>query len=103
MCYSSISGCYVGTYFADVAIEQLLYYMQNFIVITELGFGWEENEISMAFRLWLKKKKGLSETGPWGPGKDMWHNFREHSRYGFNQWETTLHYNVVSHWLSPYL
>ena len=52
MCYSFIPDCYVGIYFADVAIEQLLYYIENFVVITELGFGWEENEISMAFRLW---------------------------------------------------
>ena len=26
---------------------------------------------------------------------------RDHSRYGPNQWETTLQCNVVSHWLSP--
>ena len=26
----------------------------------------------------------------------------DHSGYGLNQWETTLHCNVVSHWLSPY-
>ena len=26
----------------------------------------------------------------------------DHSGYGLSQWETTLHYNVVSHWLSPY-
>ena len=27
---------------------------------------------------------------------------RDHSRYGLSQWETTLHCNGVSHWLSPY-
>ena len=27
---------------------------------------------------------------------------RYHSVYGLSQWETTLHCNVVSHWLSPY-
>ena len=27
---------------------------------------------------------------------------REHSGYGFSQWETTLHCNVVYHWLNPY-
>ena len=27
---------------------------------------------------------------------------RDHTRYGLIQWETTLHCNVVSHWLSPY-
>ena len=26
----------------------------------------------------------------------------DHSRYGSSQWETTLHCNVVSHWLSLY-
>ena len=26
----------------------------------------------------------------------------DHSRYGLSQWATTLHCNVVSHWLSPY-
>ena len=25
---------------------------------------------------------------------------RDHTRYGLSQWETTLHCNVVSHWLS---
>ena len=30
-----------------------------------------------------------------------WH-FMDHSWYGPSQWETTLHYNIVSHWLSPY-
>ena len=28
--------------------------------------------------------------------------YRDHSGYGFSQWVTTLHFNVVSHWLSPY-
>ena len=28
--------------------------------------------------------------------------FRDHSVYGFSQWETTLHYNVVSHCLNPH-
>ena len=28
--------------------------------------------------------------------------FRDQSLYGFSQWETTLHYNVVSHCLDPY-
>ena len=28
--------------------------------------------------------------------------FRDHSGYGFSQWETTLYCNIVSHWLSPY-
>ena len=27
---------------------------------------------------------------------------RDHSGYGLNQWEATLQYNVVSHWLRPY-
>ena len=27
---------------------------------------------------------------------------RDHSEYGLSQWETTLHCNVVCHWLSPY-
>ena len=27
---------------------------------------------------------------------------RDYSVYGLSQWETTLHRNVVSHWLSPY-
>ena len=27
---------------------------------------------------------------------------REHSEFGRSQWETTLHCNVVSHWLCPY-
>ena len=27
---------------------------------------------------------------------------RHHSMYGFSQWETTLHCNVVSDWLNPY-
>ena len=27
---------------------------------------------------------------------------RDHSGYVSSQWETTLQYNVVSHWLSPY-
>ena len=27
---------------------------------------------------------------------------RAHSGYGLSQWKTTLHCNVVSHWLSPY-
>ena len=27
---------------------------------------------------------------------------RAHSGYGLSQWETMLHCNVVSHWLSPY-
>ena len=26
----------------------------------------------------------------------------DHSGYGISQWETTLHWNIVSHWLSPY-
>ena len=26
----------------------------------------------------------------------------DHSRYELSQWETTLHCNVVSHWLGPY-
>ena len=26
----------------------------------------------------------------------------DHSGWGISQWETTLHRNVVSHWLSPY-
>ena len=29
------------------------------------------------------------------------HN-KDHSEFGFSQWETTLHCNVASHWLSPY-
>ena len=28
--------------------------------------------------------------------------FRDHSEYELSQWETTLHCNVVSHWLSPF-
>ena len=28
--------------------------------------------------------------------------YRDHSVYWFNQWETTLKFNVVSHWLCPY-
>ena len=28
--------------------------------------------------------------------------YRDHSRYGFSQWETTLHCNAVAHWLNPY-
>ena len=27
---------------------------------------------------------------------------RANSEYGLSQWETALHYNVASHWLSPY-
>ena len=27
---------------------------------------------------------------------------RDHSEYGLSQWETTLHCNVVFHWLHPY-
>ena len=27
--------------------------------------------------------------------------FRDHSGYGQTQWETTLYYKVISHWLSP--
>ena len=27
----------------------------------------------------------------------------DHSGYGLSQWEPTLHFNVVSHWLDPYL
>ena len=30
------------------------------------------------------------------------HTQNDHSVYGFSQWETTSHCNVVSHWLSPY-
>ena len=33
-------------------------------------------------------------------GQDSIYN--DHSRYGLSQWETTLHCNVVSHWLGPY-
>ena len=32
----------------------------------------------------------------------MQHHNENHSACGFRQWETKLHYNVVSHWLSPY-
>ena len=28
--------------------------------------------------------------------------FRDHSAYRLSKWETTLHCNVASHWLSPY-
>ena len=28
--------------------------------------------------------------------------FMDHSGYGLNQWETTSHYNIVSHWLILY-
>ena len=31
-----------------------------------------------------------------------WFALRDHSGYGLSQWETTLHCNIVSHWLSPY-
>ena len=30
------------------------------------------------------------------------YSVREHSMYGLHQWETTLHYNVIFQWLSPY-
>ena len=30
------------------------------------------------------------------------HKFRDHFAYAPNQWETTLHCNVVSHWLGAY-
>ena len=33
---------------------------------------------------------------------DLLINSMEHSGYGLGQWETTVHCNVVSHWLSPY-
>ena len=29
-------------------------------------------------------------------------NYRDHFRHGLSQWETMLHYNVVSHWLSQF-
>ena len=32
-----------------------------------------------------------------------WVICRDHSGYGLIQWESTLHCNVVSHWLCPYL
>ena len=27
---------------------------------------------------------------------------RDHNKYGFSQWDMTLHCNVIFHWLSPY-
>ena len=33
---------------------------------------------------------------------DFTHILRDHAGYGLSQWETTLHCNVVSHWLRPY-
>ena len=32
----------------------------------------------------------------------IWLNCREHSGYGFSQWQTTLHYDIISHCLSTY-
>ena len=29
-------------------------------------------------------------------------HIRNHGGYGLSHWETTLHYNIVCHWLSPY-
>ena len=57
--------------------------------------------------LWFITLLVLSIDSPaWTPGLSLCHtNFilpRDHSRYGLSQWETTLHCNVVSHWLSPY-
>ena len=38
--------------------------------------------------------------------EDFWRrlgwDYRNHSGYGLSQWETTLHCNVISHWLSSY-
>ena len=31
-----------------------------------------------------------------------WKHYRDQSGYGLSQWETALHCNGVSHWLSPY-
>ena len=47
--------------FAQDTTEQLSCHMQNFIAITSLQLGWEQNEISIDFKLWWQN---LSWNGP---------------------------------------
>ena len=42
--------------FAHAMTAQLSCHVQNFIVITWLQLGWEQNEISIGFELWWKNR-----------------------------------------------
>ena len=55
----------------------------------------------------------VSVQQPWWIWVNRWHRFigtlrynhcklRDHFVHAPSQWETTLHYNVVSHWLDPF-
>ena len=64
--------CFAVSQFLLVRSPQILYrlrqhsplcHVQNFVSITQLQSRWEQNEISIKFR--LRWKKIISETGPW--------------------------------------
>ena len=60
----------------------------------QMGQGkiWEKSgnfDMGFLYKSWAKSRLGIS--------------WMTYSRYGFSQWETTLHCNVATHWLSPYL
>ena len=43
-------------------------------------------------------KSIIGQTG----SKKRWGNVRDYSVYGLSQWETSLHCNIFSHWLTPF-